>query len=75
MTLTTFSPGCVPRTKIAVLGSSTSFGSRASRARLEREFRGFLSWNSQHIFSNCEQLTLFVACLKTRGSTNQRLII
>lgn len=36
------SPVCVPLTKIAVRGSSTSFGSRASIARLERAFLGFL---------------------------------
>lgn len=36
------SPVCVPRTKMAVLAPSTSFGSRASSARFERAFLGFL---------------------------------
>lgn len=42
ITAFTFSPVCVPLTNMAVLGSSTSFGSRAWRARFERAFFGFL---------------------------------
>jgi len=38
----TTSPVCVPFTKITVLGSSISLGSRASRARLDLAFLGFL---------------------------------
>jgi hypothetical protein len=38
----TVSPVCVPLTKITVRGSSISFGSRASRARFDRAFLGFL---------------------------------
>jgi hypothetical protein len=36
------SPVCVPLTKMTVRGSSISFGSLASRARLDRAFLGFL---------------------------------
>lgn len=36
------SPVCVPFTNIAVRGSSTSFGARATKARFERAFLGFL---------------------------------
>lgn len=42
ITLFRISPVCVPFTKIAVLGSSISFGSRASIARFDRAFLGFL---------------------------------
>lgn len=38
----TTSPGCVPRTKMHLRASSTSLGSRASMARLDRALRGFL---------------------------------
>ncbi|KAK7030710.1 peptidase-M16 domain-containing protein [Favolaschia claudopus] len=42
--ITSFStwPVCVPRTNIVVRGSSTSFGSRASRARFARAFFGLI---------------------------------
>lgn len=33
---------CIPLTNIATRGSSTSFGARASKARFERAFFGFL---------------------------------
>lgn len=49
MTALTFSPVCVPLTKIAVLESSTSFGSRASMARFDRAFLGFLYQRSRLI--------------------------
>lgn len=42
MTTFNLSPVCVPLTNITVRGSSTSFGSRASRARFDRAFLGFL---------------------------------
>jgi hypothetical protein len=47
MACCTTSPACVPRTNIAVRASSTSFGSRASKALFERAFRGFLACESQ----------------------------
>lgn len=54
MARVTSSPVCVLLTKMHVRGSSTSFGWRASRARFERAFRGFLE-RGQLVFAWIER--------------------
>lgn len=46
------SPVCVPFTNIAVRGSSTSFGARATKARFERAFLGFIVLNIVDVVGN-----------------------
>ena len=56
-------PLCVPFTKMAVRGSSTSFGCRASKTRFERAFLGLLLYRSETFFRYRYILTSYVAYL------------
>jgi len=63
MTELSTSPLCVPFTKMAVRGSSTSFGCRASKTRFERAFLGLLLYRSETFFRYRYILTSYVAYL------------
>lgn len=65
MTPLTFSPVCVPFTKMAVRASSTSFGSRASRARFERAFLGFLGAQMSKAIQKTNGRTYIVRSIAT----------
>jgi len=63
MTELSTSPLCVPFTRMAVRGSSTSFGCRASKTRFERAFLGLLLYRSETFFRYRHILTSYVAYL------------